>query len=354
MPMRAIWLSVCVAVMASVPASAQQKPPARAPAAPAKGGAGAGAAAPAAQPDPLPTVEQVEKLIASGEAAEALKHVNRLLAIRGKAAELYDKYELLSLKGEAHLRLKANDAAAVAFRQAAAETEDRQKKALARATEQLIRRSRNLAYTPKKVAKGDKAEPIDVVDPDSRHKALGAMFVDEVTPMLPKVEAAKASTSVGPMIKAMAAAREMEYLELAANGSADQINGIVEGLKEQGKTMLTHVLEKATKRVDRITTSANDTERVRQVVPLGNGGYRTIMVPKRRGVQHDDVTELKSIIDACDEIVAQAKELGRSTEKGEAETEELVDSAQDLKTHVLRMLRDHDTAYRGKQNDRDS
>jgi hypothetical protein len=355
--MRAIWLSVCVAVVASVPSFAQQKPPVRTPAAPAKGGALAGGAAKpaaaAAEPEPLPTVEQIEKALQSGEAAEALKQVNRLLTLRGKAAEAYDKYELLTLKGEAHLRLKANDAAAVSFRQAANETEDRQKKAVARATEQLIRRSRNLAYTPKKVARGDKAEPIDLVDADSRHKALGAMFVDEVTPMLPKFESAKAATSVGPLIKAMAAAREMEYLELAANGSADQINGIVEGLKEQGKSMLSKVLEKATKRVDRITTLANDTERVRQVVPLGTGGYRSVMVEKRRGVQHDDVTELKGIIDACDEVAAQATALGQSTEKGAAETEELVDGAQDLKVHVQRMLRVHDIEYRGRQGDRD-
>jgi hypothetical protein len=354
--MRAIWLSVCVAVMASVPVWAQQKSAARSPAkGGAAAGAGAGAPAPAApQPDPLPTVEQIEKLLQSGEAADALKQVNRLLTLRGKAAEAYDKYELLTLKGEAHLRLKANDAAAVSFRQAAAETEDRQKKALARATEQLIRRSRNLAYAPKKVAKGDKAEPIDVVDPDSRHKALSALFVDDVTPMLPKIEAAKAANSVAPMIKAMAVARDMEYLELAANGSSDQISGIVEGLKEQGKSMLSKVLEKATKRVDRITSLANDTEHVRQVVPLGSGGYRTVVVDKRRGVQHDDVAELKGIIDGCDEIVAQAKALGQSTEKGASETEDLVDAAADLKVHVQRMLRVHDIEYRGKPSDRDS
>jgi hypothetical protein len=339
-----LWLVVLLAT--SVPASAQQFPQqkdaARAPT----------AATP--QPDPLPTVDQIQKLLHSDEAAEALKHVNRLLTLRGKSAESLDKYELLTLKGEAHLRLKANDAALAAFRQAAAETQDRQQKAVARATEQLIRRSKNLAYTPKKVAKGEKADPIDIAAPDGRHKALSALFVDEVTPLLPKIDAAKASNSVGPMIKAMAAAKEMEYLELAANGSADQINGIVDGIKEQAKAMLTKVMEKATKRVDRITELANDTQRVRQVYPQASGGYRSIMVEKRRGVQPDDVIDLKAIIDGCDEVVAQAKTLAQATGSDESGVEEVIESAEDLKVHVQRMLRVHDIEYRGRQADKDS
>lgn len=338
--MRTPTLSVLALLIVTAPALAQQREPAK-PAAP--------------QAEPLPTVEDVQKLVQSGEAADALKQVNRLLSLRGKAAESYDRYELFSLKGEAHLRLKANEPAAAAFRQAAAETDDRQHKALARSTELLIRRSRNLAYTPKKVARGDKAEPIDIVNADSRRKAIAALFVDEVSPLLPKVEAAKASKSVGPMIKTMAVAREMEYLELAANGSEDQVNGIVQSLREQGKTMLTRVMEKATKRVDRITTLANDMERVRQVVPLSSGGYRSITVEKRRGVQNDDIAELKGIIDACDEVIAQAGALAEASGKdGGQEVEDLVEAADDLKVHVQRMLRVHNIEYKGRREARDS
>src|SRR5688500_247547 len=201
----------------AAPDAAPAKPAAKAPEKPA--------GAPA-QPEPLPTVEEIRKLVDAGNVPDAMRDLNRLLALRGKAAEAYDKYELLTLKGDAHLRLRANEAAAGAFRQAASETDDKVKEAVARATEQLIRRSKNLAYTPKKAAKGQPAEPIDLVDPESRHRALAALFVDEMAPVLPKVEAAKGAKSVAPMIATMAAAREMEYLELAANGSADQINGM--------------------------------------------------------------------------------------------------------------------------------
>ena len=163
--MRATFLSV-LALMAFGAAPAQQSNAAPAP-----------AAGPAQQADPLPTIEQIRKRIEAGDGADALKHVNRLLSLRGKAAEAYSKHELLSLKGEAHLRLRANEAAAAAFRQAASEADDPQQKAVARATELLIRRSKNLGFTPNKVAKGGKAEPIDIVEAESRHKALSALFV---------------------------------------------------------------------------------------------------------------------------------------------------------------------------------
>lgn len=344
--MRTILPTLAVAVVVvSLSAHAQQ---------PAKRPAPTRERLPAAQPDPLPTVEEIQKRLEAGDAPDALKKVNRLLLLRGKAAETYDKYELLTLKGDAHLRMKANDAAAASFRQAAAASDDVQHQAVARATELLIRRSKNFAYTPKKIARGETSEPIDVVAAEPRRKALAALFVDEVTPLLPKIEAAKAAPSVGPMIKAMAAAREVEFLERAANGSAHQMSGIVQALGEQGKAMLGKVLEKATKRVDRITTLSNEVDQVRQVIPTSTGGYRSIMIPKRRGIKNDDVTELKGVIDALDEIIAQANALAQARGTGEEDVEDLTDAADDLKLHVQRMLRVHDVEYAGRRQKRDS
>jgi hypothetical protein len=306
------------------------------------------------KPDPLPTVEEIQKALKTGDAPGALKGVNRLLQLRGKAAEGYDKYELLTLKGDVHLRMKATEAAAAAFRQAAAATEDPQQQAVAKATELLIKRSKTLAYTPKKAAKGGKAEPIDVVEPDSRAKALAALFVDEVTPLLPKAEAAKGANSVVPMIRAMADAREVEFLERAANGSADQITGIIHALGEQGEAMLGKVVEKATKRVDRITTLANETEHVRTTIPTSSGGFRSVVVPKRRGIKNDDVAELKTIVDALDEVVAQAAALAQARGGETDSVEDLTDSAEDLKLHVQRMLRVHNVEYGGRREGRES
>ena len=66
------------------------------------------------------------------------------------------------------------------------------------------------------------------------------------------------------------------------------------------------------------------------------------------------MTELKGIIDALDEVVAQSKALSQAQGKGADETEELTDSAEDLKVHVQRMLRVHNVEYSGRREGRDS
>ena len=299
-----------------------------------------------ARDDAPPSVQDLHKLLADGDAAEVLKHVSRLLTLRGKAAQEYDRYELLTLKADAHLRLRAGDAAAAAFRLAAAEaTGHREREAAARAAEQLIRRSRGLAYTPKKVARGARAEPLDIVQPEARKAALRALFADEMGELAPKAAAAREADTLPPKLKAIQAARELADLELAANGSADQVNGTVDELKQGAKDLLARAMEKSTKRVDQITTMANDTERVRRVVPGFRGFPEVEAVDKRRGLRRQDVTDLKKIADTCDEITAGAKALAQASGANGDEFEELAESADDLRMHVRRMLRAHDVEY---------
>jgi hypothetical protein len=292
-----------------------------------------------------PSVADLRKLLDDGKPADVLKHVSRLLSLRGKAAQPYDRSELLTLKGEAHLRLRASDAAAQAFHQAAEATDDREKQATARATEQLIRRSRNLAYTPRKVPKGGRPDPIDLLDPDQRRAALQAMFADDFADVAPKVAAAKDAKTLPPRLKAIQAVRELATIELAATGSADQVNGIVEDLKRGTKDLMDRVMERTTKRVDQITAMANDVERVRQVVP-GIGGYSDVQISeRRRGLRRQDVGDLKQLADACDEVKAGAKALAQASGAEESEFDELTEAADDLRMHIRRMLRAHDVEY---------
>ena len=300
---------------------------------------------PVAADEPLPSAQDVHKLLDDGKPADALKQVNRLLSLRGKAAQPYDRYELLTLKAESHLRLRAADAAAAAFRQASEATDDREQQAVARATEQLIRRSRNLVYAPKKLAKGAKADPIDVLPAEKRKAALQAMFADDMADLAPKVQAAREAKTLPAKLKALQSARDLAYLELAANGSADQVNGVVDELKQGAKDLLARAAEKATKRVDQITAMANDTELVRRVLP-GIGGFPEVdVVEKRRGLRRQDVTDLKQLADTCDEVRAGAKALAEASGADAVEFEEITDAAEDLRMHIRRMLRAHDVEY---------
>ena len=321
------------------PARIAAPPPPPPPPAPAAGAAGAGEA--------LPTTKDVQAALDNKDPAEALRLVARLLSLHGKSAAGLDRYELLTLKAEAHLRLKAGDAAAQSFRLAAEQTDDRERVAIARATEQLIRRSRGLVYTPRREVKGQpaKREPIDIVDPEQRKAALRAMFADEMAELAPKVAVAKAGKTLPPALKAMQAARDLRTLELAANGSADQVEGVVDGLKDFCKDLLNHTMERMTKRVDQITQMANDPETVRQVVPDPFGGFNVEVAERARGLKRQDIGDLKALADTCDQVVAGGKAVAQAAGVDQAEFEDVVDAAGDLRMHIRRMLRAHDVEY---------
>jgi hypothetical protein len=118
-------------------------PVAPAPAATPTGGVGVG------ETQGLPTVDALRQQLAAGQQQEVLRQVQRLLALKGPAAQQYDRYELFMLRGEAALRNKAMPMAADAFKAAQKETTDADKQSIARATELLVRRSKQTGYVPK-------------------------------------------------------------------------------------------------------------------------------------------------------------------------------------------------------------
>src|SRR5215203_714060 len=74
---------------------------------------------------------------------ETLRLVSRVLALRGKAGEGIDRYEMLLLRAEANLNLKATTNAVQALEEAAKIAPDDKAAAMARGTVTLIKRSRN-------------------------------------------------------------------------------------------------------------------------------------------------------------------------------------------------------------------
>src|SRR6476646_3111197 len=114
--------SIARAAQPSTPAPA--RPPAGpgvSPANPNSTGASSAAGPTAAGPtagvggETLLTIEQLNAQLAEGKYQEVLKHVSKLLQLRGYAGNDYGRYELLCLRGEAALRGKTNSMAMDAF-----------------------------------------------------------------------------------------------------------------------------------------------------------------------------------------------------------------------------------------------
>ena len=265
----------------------------------------------AAGADPLPTQDEVHQLFDQGKYPLALQKLQRVLVLKGPAAKPYDRHDLLRLKAETHLRLKAQTAAAQAFGEAADEAgQDNQAGDVDRATALLIKRSQNFAYTPKVREKGKSADPISIMEAESRKQALAALFRDEFTVAAPKIKAVQDARQLPPIIDVMATVRDVRVLESAATGSTAETKKVVGDLGAHAHELMADAVKRMKAPVDDIEKSANDVVRVESVGgDARTGGLRTDPKWKKKGIDRRDTTDLQDTIAKCEKIAAACRDL---------------------------------------------
>lgn len=319
------------------PAADDQDPgaaPAAKPAAPAKPKAGG---------NELPTADEIQQSFDAGAYEQTLKLLSRVLPLKGKAAEPYDRSALLELKVETHLRLKAAAPAMQALEQAAEATNDPKEQARYRATAALIKRSKGLSYVPKqkKKGKGPGSGSIDLVDPKQRLVALDAMWADELARVKPKAGSAARQKVLPPIAAAIKEVKAVVDLELGATGSQDETNGMLSDLNGQGLKLIGKTVDRMAKRVDSIDAAADEVIRQRVSPVRGGRGVtptrRTGVdrrgrfageeIERRRGVRPEEIQELKEIIKTCPQLAKAAGELVEMSGQDTDAAESIIDKA---------------------------
>ena len=306
-------------------------------------GGSAGRAAPAtaqATQAPVPTMDQIQKHFDGGDYRGTLAEVSKALSLRGQAAEGLDKYDLIVMRGECELRMKQAEPAAASFHQAIRQTKDEQQAADARATELLIRKSRQLVYTPRVLGKGEKSEPIDIVDPKSRKSALRALYTDELAQVTPRIDAARKGASLTVIAQAARSIKDHELatLDRAAHGTVDDTRKTVSDLKDRVQELTSKALEKLARRTDEISAMANETIRTEAPVRQGGGGIGQQEFIRRRGLTGQDSQELRSIIQTTGQIAAATQELVSALgEKSDAD--DLLEQANEVRQRADKALR---------------
>lgn len=264
----------------------------------------AGAAPPAA-PTPVPTPEQIDASFADGDYAQTLRQIGLALSAKGDMAALYDRHDLLVLKGETHLRLKNAAAAAEAFDQAARWTRDETRASVDRATAELFRRARGTTYTPP-VKKGAPAPgPIDVVKPAARQEAFAAMFEQARPRVAAAAKAARQSNRLPAMYDALVMIRDLRALEMAATGEHPASAAIAADVGTRARALM----ERAVADMDRTVTRLGDSATrivqdvafvAGQAVPVGSGAA---------GLSPEQSGQLRQIAQDCRRVGTLAKDL---------------------------------------------
>jgi hypothetical protein len=278
--------------------------------------------------NPAAAVDEAKAAFERADYPETLRILGRVLALKGRVAEGLDRYELLMIRADAQLHTKAQANALQALDEAAkiAKTaQDEKRLADARALALLVRRSKQLQFVPKaSVAGKPKGTPtpaaFDIADPKQRPDALAALYAEEKVTAKPKVVAAEKAKSLPPVAAALKAVVPLRDLEIAATGGDGETKETVKQLVDRVHTLMAKSLDDMTKRVVRITDHANELVTVYLVT-----GYPT---SHRRGLNSEDRTELKGIIDTCKQIVTSCDELTQGYDAGKP-FEDLEDQAKD-------------------------
>ncbi|MDB5294634.1 MAG: hypothetical protein JWO31_617 [Phycisphaerales bacterium] len=304
----------------------------------------AGVRAPATQPaaaELLPTAGDLQGLFDRGDYPTLLRQLPKVLLLRGRAATAYDRYALLLLKAETHLRMKTFGPAAAAFRDAAVAADDPAKAAYAAAVELLLKRSPNATYQPGPTKKV-KPATIDVTDPDARKAALAALLVDELTAAAPGIEAAMLGGTPAELVEAVRVLGRLDVLDRAAE-VGDEAKRSVADLRSRGAAHVARRLEQLKARHDEARDSA--TGRVRSPAPVAGpnaaglsgakrfGGMGRGAEPRvaRRGLSAEDVRDLKEIVSVCEQLAPPNRRLTDPAAAGAApELRALSDTAEQL------------------------
>jgi hypothetical protein len=275
---------------------------------------------------PLPTADELHQMFSQGQYLDVLKGTRGILAQTDQST--VDRVDLLKLKGEALLRTHSDSEAADAYHEAAQAAKSEDDASGLRATSLLFHQCHQEIYTPKAHATTDASSqstaPISVIGESSRKEAFAAMFDDEMTAKAHQIDAAKKATGLQPILEVAPSLRNLQDLEKAANGSTDKSDAAAKSVADHAKDMIDTAQKKLTAQLDEIEKKAGQTEHV-------NGNGTEHHYNRRRGLNSDEITQLRDIGTNCDQIVTACTDLGKALGSEGGEFSGLAKSAQDLK-----------------------
>jgi len=287
----------------------------------------------------LPTMQQIQSLYDAANYNDLLKALAKVLPLKGKAAEPYDRQKLLQIKLETHMKLKQQAPAVATLNEMADATDDEPAKQSARATIQLIKRSKLFIYTPKPPKKTAKAPaPLDITDPIARKAALQAMLDEDMAKVVPKVKAAMGQSALPPIAAALEGAKGVRDLEVGVTGSDANSKSMVADLGAHGRDLITKTVEKMSRRVDEISKDANETIRMRANVMSGAGVRVAQDRVRRRGLKADEPQELRRIMNDLPAIARGAHDLVLATGGKQSEADAMLEMCNELGKRAKKTL----------------
>jgi hypothetical protein len=248
-----------------------------------------------------PTLASAQADFAKGEYRPCLQKIAQVLAMPESKRNPQERYDLFMLRGECLLQLKSADIADDTFHSAATVlkgSDEMKKIADAEAVAILIKASPGLKYTPRTAG----AQPIDIVNPESRKAALQALFDDRLTVFKPKAVAANQSTNLVPIHELVPAINDLFLVELALTGETKQTLALGKELGAHARDLINGALRQINDRIQDLNMIANEPS----TGTLNQIGYRGLTSPER-----DELKSLANELVKIEEVSARARHMAQ-------------------------------------------
>jgi hypothetical protein len=257
---------------------------------------------PAVAPATQPSVDAVQAAIDSKDYSTAIKLAAKVLALKGPAAAGISRFQVLMMKGDAQAGMKSISTAVMTYKSAMKETKDVKEIALARWTAELFRTAGSTTYTPKMIAVGvPKRGPFDLMVPEQRKEAFGALLDDNLSALDPKIKTATVSQSLPQIWPVLQQVIDLAALDEIANGSDDKTNTVASSLLDHSRNLLSNALKENWARLGDIDSHANQTTTVPTQAYVNNT-LITQTVTKKNGLSDSNKTELNNMITTAQKI----------------------------------------------------
>ena len=314
----------------------------------------------------LPAQEEILKTFESGDYPLVLQQLARVLPLRGNAAAGYDRYELLMLKGETHLRMKQFKTAGDAFGAAAKETKHDVHAAEARATQRLVKEAKGPEIKRKFPRKDEPLQSASLLEKEKRADAMRIVYQDLTAAAEPKIKEATRSRTLPPIEEALTLLLELRDFELVSpeEDNESKHDEALDDLGDRAQKLIAKELDRMETDVTAIHESANEVvrEQMRSSITSSGSGARvrsssgsygtggTVSEPDNstvitiyRGLSRQDQSDLKSVITTCQKILPTIDALSR-IEAGDLEDgDKLAERAKGIRSGAKRVL---NTNYR--------
>jgi hypothetical protein len=204
------------------------------------------------------------------------------------------------------LRTGAFRTAIDAFGDAAKATDADDKRGRALGMQLLIRQSKPVGYIPKAQPKtAGKPQPIDIVDPAERKKALDALLIDAKAAAEPRLKAIEGAKTLAPLMDAARIIGDLWAIEMAATGSGDGAKAASSTIGKQSHELISGAVKQMNDRVTQVYSDASS-----EIWEVDQWNRRTRLIA-RRGLDGPGGSALRDVIATCEKVVPVARDFAK-------------------------------------------